>query len=175
MSMSEHTLVELKAKVSNLKPVRDKLSALKVKCVGKVQQTDIYFEVPRGRLKLRQINNETTQLIYYERQNISRPKRSDVFIIEIIWSNALLALLKRILKAKATVKKTREIYQHQRTRIHLDTVDLLGCYIEFERETANTTEEIERNENILKKLVETLEIDPANLEKLSYSDLVNLK
>ncbi len=164
MSMSEHTLVELKAKVDNLEPIRSKLKALKAKHVGTFQQTDIYFDVPKGRLKLRQINNEKTQLIYYERENISKPKRSDVFIIEIPESKAFIALLKKILKVKSTVKKLREIYWHQRTQIHLDTVDSLGCYVEFERKTPNTLKEIERNTQLLEKLMKTLEINPENLE-----------
>jgi adenylate cyclase class IV len=54
-------------------------------------------------------------------------------------------------------------------------VDSLGCYVEFERKTPNTMEEIERSTKLLEGLMETLEIDPENLEKLSYSDLVNLK
>ncbi len=175
MSMSEHTLVELKAKVNSLEPVRSKLKALKAKHAGTFQQTDIYFDVPKGRLKLRQINSEKTQLIYYERENISKPKRSDIFILEIPESKAFTALLKKILKVKATVKKKREIYWHQRTQIHLDTVDSLGCYVEFERKTPNTQKEVERNSQLLEKLMKTLEINPENLEKLSYSDLVNLK
>ncbi len=175
MSTSEYILVELKAKVDNLEPIRSKLKALKAKYIGTFQQTDIYFDVPKGRLKLGQINNEKTQLIYYERENISKPKRSDIFIIEIPESKAFIALLKKILKAKSTVKKLREIYLHQRTEIHLDTVDSLGFYVEFERKTPNTLKEIERNTQLLEKLMATLEINPENLEKLSYSDLVNLK
>ncbi|MFQ6086627.1 MAG: class IV adenylate cyclase [Candidatus Bathyarchaeia archaeon] len=175
MSLSEQTLVELKAKVDNLEPIRRKLEALKAKHVGTFQQTDIYFDVPKGRLKLRQINSEKTQLIYYERENISKPKRSDVFIIEIPEDKVFTALLKKILKVKTTVKKTREIYRHQRTQIHLDTVDSLGCYVEFERKTLNTQKEIERNTKLLEKLMETLEINPENLEKSSYGDLVNLR
>jgi len=174
MSTSEHTLVELKAKVDNLEPIRRKLRVLKAKHAGTFQQTDIYFDVPKGRLKLRQINSEKTQLIYYERENISKPRRSDVFILEILESRAFTALLKKILEVKATVKKTRKIYWREKTQIHLDTVDSLGCYVEFERKTCSTLKEIERNTKILEKLMATLEINPENLEKLSYSDLVNL-
>ncbi len=175
MNTSEHTLVELKAKVNNLEPIRRKLKVFEARNVGTFRQTDIYFSVPQGRLKLRQIDSEKTQLIYYERENISRPKRSDVFIMEIPESKAFTALLKKILKVKATVKKTREIYWFERTQIHLDTVDSLGCYVECERKTPNTLKEIERNTKLLEKLMETLEINPENLEKLSYSDLVNLR
>jgi len=175
MGMSEYTLVELKAKVDNLQSIRNKLVALNAKYIGIFCQTDIYFEVPKGRLKLRQINSEKTQLIYYERENISKPKRSNVSVMEISESKAFTALLKKILEVKTTVKKTREIYWHQRTQIHLDTVDPLGCYVEFERKTPSTLKEVEKNIKLLEKLMETLDINPENLEKLSYSDLVDLK
>ncbi|MFQ6073743.1 MAG: class IV adenylate cyclase [Candidatus Bathyarchaeia archaeon] len=175
MSLSQHTLVELKAKVEDLEPIRRKLETLKAKHIGTFQQSDIYFDVPKGRLKLRQINNEKIQLIYYERDTVSKPKKSNVFITEIPESKVFTALLKKILKVKATVKKTREIYRHQRTQIHLDRVDSLGCYVEFERETPNTPAEIERNTKLLEKLMGTLGINLGNLEKLSYSDLVGLK
>ncbi len=175
MSTSEHTLVELKAKVDSLEPIRRKLEALKAKHVGTFQQTDIYFDVPKGRLKLRQTDSEKAQLIYYERDNVSKPKRSDIFIMEIPESKAFTALLKKILKVKVTVEKTREIYWFEKTQVHLDTVDSLGCYVEFERKTPNAPKEIEGNTRRLEKLMETLEIDTESLEKLSYSDLVNLK
>lgn len=135
MSISEHTLVELKAKVDKLDLIRRRLVALKAKYEGTFRQIDIYFDVPRGRLKLRQINSEETQLIYYERENILKPKRSDVVILDIPESEVFVALLKKILKVKATVKKRREIYLHQKTQIHLDMVDSLGYYVEFEKKT----------------------------------------
>ncbi len=175
MSMLELTLVELKAKVDNLEPVRRKLKTSKAKHVGNFQQTDIYFAVPNGRLKLRQIDNEKTKLIYYERKNISGPKKSNVFVMEIPEDKVFTALLKKILKVRTTVKKVREIYQFRKTQVNLDTVDSLGCYVEFERKTFNNLEEIERNAKLLEKMMETLKINPENLEKFSYSDLVNLK
>ncbi|MGD8505530.1 MAG: class IV adenylate cyclase [Candidatus Bathyarchaeota archaeon] len=175
MNLSEHTLVELKAKVSNLKPVRRKLNELKAEHVGTFRQTDTYLGVPKGRLKLRKSNSEKTQLIYYERDSLPKPKRSDVFVMEIPESKAFPALLKRILKARATVKKTREIYRHQGTQIHLDTVDAIGCYVEFERKTPNTRGQIESNTGLLEELMETLGIKAGALEKMSYGDLVNLE
>ncbi len=175
MSTAEYTLVELKAKTDKLDPIRSKLVALKAKHVGTFQQTDRYFAVPRGRLKLRQTNSEKPQLLYYERENVSKPKRSDVFILEIPESKAFAALLKRILKTRVTVKKTREIYWYQGTQIHLDKVDSLGCYVEFERKTPNIPKEVEKNKKLLERMMETLEIPSENLEKLSYSDLVKFK
>lgn len=86
-------------------------------------------------------------------------------------SRTITALLKRILKVKTTVKKRREIYRYKGTQIHLDTVDSLGYYVEFERETSNA--KLEKDAKILETLLETLKINPENLERLSYADLVN--
>ncbi len=176
MNLSEHTLVELKAKVRNLEPLRSRLTALNALHMGTFRQTDSYFDVPKGRLKLRQSDKgKETQLIYYERENISRPKRSKVFVAEIPKSASFSALLKRILKVKVTVTKTREIYWRQNTQIHLDTVDSLGCYVEFERRTRNSAKEIDENVKLLERLMKTLEISHENLEKRSYADLISLK
>jgi predicted adenylyl cyclase CyaB len=70
------------------------------------------------------------------------------------------------------IEKVREIYQYQGTQIHLDTVKKLGKFIEFERQTADDPKSIEKDQQILEKLMEKLEINPSNLETLSYSDLV---
>nr|NIU39578.1 CYTH domain-containing protein [Candidatus Bathyarchaeota archaeon]NIV44815.1 CYTH domain-containing protein [Candidatus Bathyarchaeota archaeon] len=94
MNLSEHTLVELKAKVRNLDSIRSRLLALNALHIGTFRQTDSYFDVPKGRLKLRQSDNgKETQLIYYERENTSRPKRSKVFVAEIPKSASFSALL----------------------------------------------------------------------------------
>lgn len=175
MNTSERTIVELKAKVDNLESMRSKLKALGAQHTGAFHHIDTYFMVPIGRLKLRQIGSEKTELIYYERANISKPKRSDVFVLEISENKTITALLKRILKVKVTVKKTREIYWYQKAQIHLDTVDSLGSYVEFERKTLNTHRETKRNAHLLEQLMETLGINPEDLEELSYSDLVSLE
>ena len=57
----DHKMLELKARVDDPKVVRRKLTSLKAQHMGTFRQNDVYFEVPRGRLKLREVegNNET--------------------------------------------------------------------------------------------------------------------
>lgn len=175
MKMSERTIVEFKVKVDNLESMRRKLKALGAKHTGTFDQIETHFIVPKGRLQLRQVDGEKTELIYYERENISKPKRIDVFVLEVFENKAITALLKRILEVKATVKRAREIYSYQETQIYLDTVDSLGSYVKFERRTLDAFRETERNAQLLGQLMETLGISSENLEESSYSDLVNLK
>ena len=112
------------------------------------------------------------ELIYYERENVAGPKRSDIYILKIEKPGFFKALLKKTFKTKIVVDKIREIYQHRRTQIHLDTDKKLGTFVEFERETSADRDITWKDLQILEKLKEKLEISPENLERLSYSDII---
>jgi len=169
----KHKMIELKARVDDHEFLRKKLSALGAKHLGTFQQTDVYFKVPEGRLKLREVkDNSTAELIYYERENIAGPKRDDVFILRVQEPEDLKKILKKILTPLTMIEKVREIYRYHGTQIHLDTVKKLGKFIEFERQTSEDPKMVKKNRLILEKLMEKLEIEQSNLENLSYSDLV---
>jgi adenylate cyclase class 2 len=172
-SKIEHKLVELKAKVEDLGVVREKLTSLGAQHVGTFRQIDVYFDVPEGRLKLREVEgDDKTELIYYQRENIAEPKRSDVFILRVQEPAFLKPLLSRLLKIKATVEKVRENYRYRGTQIHLDMVKNLGTFLEFERETSADAQAIRSNRQVLGELMEKLGIGSESLEELSYSDLI---
>jgi len=165
-------MIELKARVGDHEFLRKTLSALGAHYVGTFQQTDLYFKVPEGRLKLREIkDNRTAELIYYERENIPGPKKDDAFILKIQEPEDLKKILKKILIPLTVIEKVREIYQYQGTKIHLDTVKKLGKFVEFERRTSDDSKVVKKDRRILEKLMDKLEIEPSNLEPLSYSDL----
>jgi adenylate cyclase class 2 len=172
-SKIEHKLVELKAKVEDLDVVRGKLTSLGAQYIGTFRQIDVYFDVPEGRLKLREVEDDSTaELIYYQRENIAKPKRSDVFILKVQEPAFLKTVLGKLLKIRATVEKVREVYRYQGTQIHLDRVKKLGTFLEFERETSAGAQAIRRNRQVLGKLMEKLGISSESLERLSYSDLI---
>jgi len=172
-SKVEHEIMELKAKVHDLEVVRRRLTRLGALHVGTFRQIDVYFNALEGRLKLREVEGKNNaELIYYERENIAGPKRSNVFILKIQDPKVFKNLLKRLLKTSAIVEKIREIYRYQGTQIHLDTVEKLGNFVEFERKTAAGERATKKNQRILEKLMEKLGINSESLEKLSYSDLI---
>jgi adenylate cyclase class 2 len=172
-SKIEQKLVELKAKVEDLDVVRGKLTSLGAQYIGTFRQIDVYFDVSEGRLKLREVEDDSTaELIYYQRENIAEPKRSDVFILKVQEPAFLKTLLGRLLKIRATVEKVREVYRYQGTQIHLDRVKKLGTFLEFERETSVGAQAIRSNRQVLGKLMEKLGINSESLERLSYSDLI---
>lgn len=168
-----YKMIELKAKVADHEFLRKKLSVLAARYVGTFRQTDLYFKVPEGRLKLREVEGDSTvELIYYERENSKGPKRDDAFILRIQEPEDLKKILKKILTPLTVTEKVREIYQYRGTKIHLDTVKKLGKFVEFERQTSDDPKAVEKDRQILEKLMKKLDIDPSNLESLSYSDLL---
>ena len=165
------TLVELKAKIDNIDKVREKILKLNAEFIGKFHQIDTYFNVPKGRLKLREVEGKPyAQLIYYERENIAAPKKSEVFILEISNPEEFKEKTEKILGVKSVVDKVREVYVYRETKIHLDSVKRLGCFIEFEKETLES--EIEETRSFLEKLMKKLEIRWENLIESSYGELI---
>jgi predicted adenylyl cyclase CyaB len=169
----ETTIVELKAKVDSLESFRKKLESLKAEYVGVFRQTDTYYEVPQGRLKLRETEGESgAQLVYYERPDVEGPKQSQVFLIELSKPQFTKQFLSNVLRTKTVVDKQRAIYRVEGTQVHLDKVKNLGTYAEFERPTENTPEATRKAYKTLEKLMQALDIKPETLQKGSYSDLI---
>ena len=169
----QHTLIELKAKTPDLKAVRDKLIQCKAKQIGVFHQVDTYYQVPKGRLKLREVEGEIkAKLIYYERENSAKPKKSSVFILEISPIKAFKQILNKIMNTETIVDKIREIYLYKGVQIHLDEVKGLGSFIEFERKTSESSEKQKKDKLLLNELFEQLSVNKWELERLSYSDLI---
>ncbi|MGB9134279.1 MAG: class IV adenylate cyclase [Candidatus Bathyarchaeia archaeon] len=169
---AQHALVELKAKATDLAGIRKKLTNLGAEQVGIFHQTDTYYLVPKGRLKLREVEGKAeAELIYYEREDTTSPKRSSVSILSIPNPQTLKRILGQILQVKAVVDKVREIYVHEGTQVHLDVVKGLGSFIEFERITTQNAGQQEKDLARLERLRQQMGISSESLERLSYSDL----
>jgi len=161
-------LIEIKARVSSLDPIREKIISWGTEFQGTYMQTDTYFNTASDRLKMREVEGEpTAMLIYYDREDIPDPKRSDVLIVETGEPETLKTILGRSIGVKVIVEKSREIYQHQGTRVHLDVVEGLGTFIEFERPITDVLED----RRVLEVLMEELDIKAGDLITVSYSDL----
>ncbi|MCS7053944.1 MAG: class IV adenylate cyclase, partial [Ignavibacterium sp.] len=126
-----HINIEIKAKCINQDDIRNKLKSLNADFKGIDFQTDTYFKVNNGRLKLREGNIEN-QLIYYQRENTSGLKQSDVILFNANPNSSLKEILKQSLGILIEVKKRREIYFIENVKFHLDYVESLGHFIEIE-------------------------------------------
>ena len=176
-----HKMVELKARVNDQNILRTKLSAIGAKYGGTFEQKDQYFIVPEGRLKLRTVKDtDSTELIFYERENIAGPKNDEAYILRVQGSEDLKTILKKILKPFVVIEKNREIYQYKGTavsskylhiQIHLDVVKKLGTFLELEMESSDRT--CKKEKLFLQNFAKKLGIKEEQLEKMSYADLIS--
>ena len=174
LSKSEGNLIELKARVDSLDTFGKRLQEMKARHIGTFHQIDTYFEVPEGRLKLRETEGRNdAAIVYYERKDIPGPKRCRVFIIELQEPEFFKNFLHEVLEKKVVVDKKREIYRHQGTQIHLDKVKNLGTFMEFERKTDGSSEAASKDRKALEGLMKALGITTKDLIRGSYSDLLS--
>ena len=73
--------VEIKAYVSCMASLRAKASELSKSNGEEIKQSDTFFNVNQGRLKLRHLIGTDAQLVYYERGDKEGPKLSDYHIV----------------------------------------------------------------------------------------------
>ncbi|HKC36594.1 MAG TPA: class IV adenylate cyclase [Chitinophagaceae bacterium] len=166
-----HLNVEIKAKCNNPSFIRDYLIGHDAVFKGIDEQTDTYFNVNSGRLKLREGNIENN-LIFYNRNNQAGPKSSHFHLVKIGDAKELKEVLERSCGIKMIVRKRREIYYIDNVKFHIDEVPGLGSFIEIEAGNilANKTEaELLEQCNFYLKEFGTQEED---LIAESYSDLL---
>lgn len=169
-----HINIEFKARCKNLEEIRNYLKNHFAEFIGQDHQIDTYFNVPNGRLKLREGNIEN-HLIYYERANKMGPKRSLVKLFKTNPRSSLKEILVQSMGIKIVIDKKREIYFIDNVKFHIDQVKELGSFIEVEAiDKKNSIGEI--------RLLEQCEyykkefgIKDDDLINKSYSDLLMKK
>jgi adenylate cyclase, class 2 len=124
-------LYEFKARNKDNNILEEKLQKLNPRFGGEDHQTDTYFNVSNGRLKLREGNTENA-LIHYQRPDVPGPKSSDVILYRHQPDKYLKETLIAALGIKVTVIKTRRIWFVENVKIHFDTVKELGDFVEVE-------------------------------------------
>ena len=114
--------IEIKAIARD--PVRqgELAAAISDSPLERLEQTDTFFTVPHGRLKLREFGSGGAELIHYVRTGGAGPKRSDYSIAPAPDPSGLKRILDAVLGIRGVVHKTRHLYRAGRTRIHLDDV-----------------------------------------------------
>lgn len=143
----------------------------------RLHQDDRYFRVPEGRLKLRTITDDAgesrAELIAYRRPDENGSRWSAYRITPLAPETAtdLARTLGHVLPALARVRKHREVLLHGATRIHLDTVEGLGAFVELE--TVVTAQEPAVAEAEHRRVIAALRLDAWPVEAGSYSDLLN--
>lgn len=163
--------IELKARLSDLEAARRTARSLTASEPTVEEQVDTYFHCPNGRLKLRQVRGRKAELIGYARPDTSSPKASDYTLVRCDDGELLEGLLSAALGVRGVVRKRREIYLHQNVRIHLDEVEGLGSFLEFEAVLGAGVDDA-LGQAQLADLAERFAIGPDNLLAGSYGDMV---
>jgi predicted adenylyl cyclase CyaB len=137
---------------------------------GILLQEDTYFRVSRGRLKLRRQGGTAAQLIAYERPDLPGRRESRYRIVEVNDALELKEALAGVLDIAAIVKKSRHLFVFEGVRIHLDQVEGLGSFIEFEG-VAEADDDLPRFQGLLNELQRSFYIEDDDLLSGSYCDL----
>ncbi|OKY79144.1 MAG: Adenylate cyclase CyaB, class 2 (thermophilic) [Candidatus Methanohalarchaeum thermophilum] len=166
--------VEVKAKLSNKteRKVKNKFNFKK-----EIKQTDYYFNHPNRdfkktdeALRIRKTNTDT-YLTYKGSKLDEKSKSREEYEIKVSdFEETKKILTKLSFRKPKEVKKTRQVYEKDSTKIYIDNVKGLGKFIEVEK-IANETEYKNKLHKCI-KLIKDLGIDENNLEKRSYLELL---
>ncbi|HEX6849007.1 MAG TPA: class IV adenylate cyclase [Chitinophagaceae bacterium] len=123
--------IEIKASCADPSFIRNYLLDHAADFKGADEQTDTYFHVNEGRLKLREGTIENN-LIFYKRNDQPGPKSSHFHLVKIEDAKGLKDALAKSCGLKMIVSKRREIYYIDNVKFHIDEVQGLGSFIEIE-------------------------------------------
>lgn len=163
--------IEFKARSKDVLAAEQILLQHQPRFVGEDHQVDTYFNIEKGRLKLREGNIENA-LIHYERENTAGSKSSQVILYQHQPDENLKAILIKSLGVKAVVDKKRKIYFIENVKFHFDSVQNLGTFIEVEAIDANGSIGKEKLQEQCDHYAAMFGIGQEDYVAVSYSDLI---
>ena len=159
--------IELKLKVENFNIVLRLINENNIPFIKVIPQRDVYYKCNSGLLKLR-IFDHKGELIYYVRNENTSNRISNYEILNVKPEEAE-NFFGKLFETETEVVKTRNLYIHKNTRIHLDEVKELGNFIELE---TVVNEGVETGKKEFDEVVKLLELDISNQIKSSYRNLL---
>ncbi|XP_015428572.1 PREDICTED: uncharacterized protein LOC107185414 [Dufourea novaeangliae] len=166
--------IEIKARINDPELIISITKQLTDSACIVIKQHDTFFKVDEGRLKLREFEDGTGELLYYRRVNILGPKLCN-YEKTVLDPEACIGI-RKILTASngciGIVKKTRKLYMVGQTRVHIDEVDGLGNFMELEV-VLSDEEDVETGEKIAQDLMTKLNIKNEDLIPDAYIDLLS--
>ncbi|XP_030378037.1 uncharacterized protein LOC115626732 [Scaptodrosophila lebanonensis] len=166
--------VEIKARIGSSEEFKRRINIARQLTGAEgelIVQRDVFFNSPLGgRLKLRFLQAPSrSQLVYYDRPDVAGPKLSKYNKIEVDEPAVLEKILCQSNGSLGVLAKKRHLYLHEQTRIHLDEVQDLGYFMEFEV-CLQPSETLEQGQVIAEQLSEKFGILEADLMTGSYFD-----
>ena len=166
--------VELKARCPDLEGVRERAERLGARFAGALAQRDVFFgSGGAGRLKLRETDTGSAELIAYRRADLASARSSDYDTYPVADPDRLRDVLTAALGQAGVVEKRRRLYLLEHTRIHLDEVRGLGDFVELETVLDGAPDAAAHAE--LARIAAALEIQRDALVAVAYVDLLNAR
>jgi len=163
--------IEIKARIESVEALLPLVVKIADKGPTEIFQDDTFFRCESGRLKLRAFPDGTGELIFYRRANQQGPKESFYVISPTSAPDTLREALTLAYGQVGRIKKHRMVLHVGRTRVHLDTVEGLGHFLELEVVLADG-EPAEAGMREAHALMVKLDIKPDQLIDDSYIDLL---
>lgn len=161
--------VEYKAELRDIALARSICRVIGAEPMGALMQTDTYYHAADARFKKRETAGEPTVYIVYHRRDRTSPKISRFEILSE--EGARERFGEREHAPMVVVRKRRELFILRNVRIHLDRVEELGEFLEFEA-AVSPKWNLRRCHDSLRKL--RTQFMPALGEAVScgYADLI---
>jgi len=122
--------IEFKAELRDLEAARAQCTALGAQLLGTLRQRDTYYRLTDGRLKRREAPGEPVEWIYYHRRDRITPRMSNYSVLSEAQARRRWGT--ESLRPWVIIEKSRELWMLENVRIHLDRVQKLGEFLEFE-------------------------------------------
>lgn len=166
--------IEVKALLKDVGAARDTAIRLSGRKAEILHQEDVFFPCELARLKLRILGPDSGELIRYERPDLAAARVSKYVIARTQDPEILRHILTETLGTIGVVKKTRELFLVGQTRVHIDTVEGLGHFLELEVVMRPDQAETEGQE-IVRHLLSAFGIGQPHLLAEAYVDLLRRK
>jgi predicted adenylyl cyclase CyaB len=164
--------IEIKARIESVAALSGRVAAIANGGSTEITQDDTFFRCSSGRLKLRAFSPTSGELIFYRRSDGRGPKESYYIRTPTPEPDSLREVLSLAHGEAGRVRKRRTLFMIGRTRIHLDTVESLGDFLELEVVLADG-EPTEAGIREAEALMERLGVSPSQLIDRAYVDLLS--
>ena len=124
--------IEIKARIPSSAALQQRILELGHTKSAVLHQVDTFFPCSNGRLKLRQFDDGSAELIAYHRSNQASLRHSTYERTELSDGDGMLRALTASLGVRGIIKKRRDLFLVGPTRIHVDQVESLGDFMEIE-------------------------------------------
>lgn len=165
--------IELKARCLELDAARAAALAFGAQPVRREHQKDTYYHSPCGRLKIRETRGRRALMIWYQRPDETGTRASEYRLTPVGDVPRLKSALAASMGVRGEVVKRRELLRYRNVRIHLDTVDRLGTFIEYEAVLGERDSEDDAVE-LIAQLCDAMAIQRDNTVAGSYADLLGI-